>query len=203
MHQVVTEKKMSEIHASSIEECEAALQHDHVCRTIHTICISTEGGYALSPNLLARFAMCPLKVLKVNGPRWWDLTMENLPSSIEELSFISVNLPDFVCRGMASLIHLTTLEIDSEVLGIGHHDLQWLDEPPYSSRTLVPLSDVPNLKRIRLSFGFELPLPVCKKLSRWLKQQPFFALVAYRMHQLRLVDWGTAEILFSVCVKPN
>jgi hypothetical protein len=111
------------------------------------------------PSYIKKFTK--LLDITVYGSRWFNLTLEQVPKSIEIVKFIEqTNLSNNVLNGCAELHYLKTLSIDGSTFNIDDiimpnvSNFNTMNQDPDE---LIPVPDLPNLKKIILWSGTSYP----------------------------------------------
>jgi hypothetical protein len=125
----------------------------HVYSMVTHLAIETDSIHEL-PKEVSKFRN--LIFLNVQGSRFWDLKMTQVPVSVRFLYFISLsNLTCSCLEGMEKLIQLEELHID-----VGPWQLdkilldQELDDLEYETR--IPFAYIPHLRSITFYIGYPL-----------------------------------------------
>ena len=102
--------------------------------------------------------------LTVSGSRFWHLTMEQVPPTVEKLYLTEhSNLQPNCIKGMDNLINLTDVHLDFEPFAF--HGL--FEYPPHGSyhdmEDIVPIPDLPKLTNILFKCGVHHDITDLKK----------------------------------------
>jgi len=129
---------------------------------VHTLFLDTDFYYSLPPCLLKFTA---LRRLTVVGTRWWGLTCEHIPPTVEVLMLRSGNLQTCFAHGLERLTALKELSVPLDVLFDVDYETMNSGTEDDLQRTLapkewegVPLPYLPSL-RLLADAGYDYYQP--------------------------------------------
>ena len=124
--------------------------------------------------------------LRVSGSRFWDLNMEQVPTTVKYLSFIEhSNLANDCVKGMERLVNLEILIIDEEPFRIITHETNYNEE----YEEIIPVVDLPKLKTIFLDKYFNMSIFEGDCSDEHITNNPFFNNIRHRIDKIKFLDY--------------
>ncbi len=162
----------------------------HIYSQVQTLYICTDFINEL-PEVILNFQV--LKNIIVEGSRWWNLNMTQIPTSIEMVAFTGQsNLTANSLKGCERLINLKTLKLDPCAFNIKIREL-WESNNPID----LDIS-IPNLSNL-IVIIFELPYGDVLDNPNWsieISQHPVLVQVKHRIKTITY-DHGDIQIILN------